>query len=235
MQLLISVVTADEVEAAVSGGADIVDVKDPREGSLGAAAPHVVRAVRAAVPAGVPVSVAIGDVPDLPGMAALAAAGAASCDVAYVKVGLLGPSDEASALRLLKAVCRAAAEAARPPRVMAAGYADAAAVGALPPLLLPAVAAAAGTHGCMLDTARKDGGTLFTALDDDDLRRFVEGCRERRLVSALAGSLTEGDLARLAAIGPDIVGFRGAACGGDRTSGRVDARAVRRLKDAAAG
>ena len=74
MQLLISVVGVAEVGAAVSGGADIVDVKNPHEGSLGAAAPHVVRAVRAAAPVAVPVSAAIGDVPDLPGMAALAAA-----------------------------------------------------------------------------------------------------------------------------------------------------------------
>lgn len=235
MQLLISVVGVAEVGAAVSGGADIVDVKNPHEGSLGAAAPHVVRAVRVATPVAVPVSAAIGDVPDLPGMAALAAAGAASCGVEYVKVGLRGPSDEASALRLLRAVCRAAAEAARPPRVMAAGYADADAVGALPPLLLPAVAAAAGAHGCMLDTACKDGGTLFSALRDDDLRRFVEDCRRRSLVSALAGSLSERDLPRLTAIAPDIVGFRGAACGGDRLSGQVDASAVRRLKAAAAG
>ena len=50
MQLLISVVGVAEVGAAVSGGADIVDVKNPHEGSLGAAAPHVVRAVRAAAP-----------------------------------------------------------------------------------------------------------------------------------------------------------------------------------------
>src|SRR5688572_21812851 len=34
-RLLVSVVTLDEVEAALAGGADIVDVKNPAEGSLG--------------------------------------------------------------------------------------------------------------------------------------------------------------------------------------------------------
>lgn len=234
MQLLISVVSADEVAAALVGGADIIDVKNPREGSLGAAAPHVVRAVRYATPPDVPVSVAIGDVPDLPGMAALAAAGAAASGADYVKVGLLGPADAASALALLTAVCRASRDAERPPRVMAAAFADADVVGALPPLLLPAVAAEAGTYGCMLDTARKDGGSLFAALGEDDLGLFVRLCREHELACALAGSLDEDDLPRLAALAPDIVGFRGAACKGDRVGGTVDAGAVRRLKEALA-
>lgn len=232
MQLLISVVGPEEVGAAVSGGADIIDVKNPLEGSLGAAAPHVARAVRAATPAGTPVSVAIGDAPNLPGMAALAAAGAASCGVDYVKIGVLGPADRLSALALLSGVCRAVAEIDQATRVMAAGYADAAAVGALPPLLLPEVAAEAGAFGCMLDTADKSSGSLFTALSDADLALFLGQCRRLRLTSALAGSLTEDDLPRLAALGPDIVGFRGAACGGDRAGGRVDADAVHRLKAA---
>ena len=39
VRLLVSVVGADEVEAALAGGADIVDVKNPAEGSLGAPVP----------------------------------------------------------------------------------------------------------------------------------------------------------------------------------------------------
>jgi uncharacterized protein (UPF0264 family) len=232
VQLLISVVDAAEVAAAVGGGAAIVDVKNPAEGSLGAPFPDVIGAVREATPAHLPVSAAIGDVPDLPGMAALAAAGAAACGVQYVKVGLLGPGTPAAAERLLAAVCRAARERGPGVRIMAATYADAGLVGALPPPDLPAVAAAAGADGCMLDTARKgDGSTLFTALDGAGLERFVAACRSERLVCALAGSLGVADLPALAALGPDIAGFRGAACGGDRLRGRVDAAAVRRLSE----
>ncbi|WP_416341240.1 (5-formylfuran-3-yl)methyl phosphate synthase, partial [Solidesulfovibrio sp.] len=39
MRLLVSVVREEEVAAAVAGGADIVDVKNPAEGGLGAAEP----------------------------------------------------------------------------------------------------------------------------------------------------------------------------------------------------
>ncbi|MFA4966139.1 MAG: (5-formylfuran-3-yl)methyl phosphate synthase [Thermoleophilia bacterium] len=230
MQVLVSVVRADEVAAAVAGGADIIDVKNPREGSLGAGFPHVIRRVRELTPARLPVSAAIGDAPDLPGMAALAAAGAAACGVQFVKVGLLGPREPCAARVLLAAVCRAAREQDPAVRIMATAYADAAAVGALPPLELPAVAAAAGADGCMLDTARKGGGGLLAMLTDEDLESFVGESRRAGLLCALAGSLCEEDLPRIAAIAPDIVGFRGAACRGRRREGWVDAEAVRRLR-----
>ena len=103
-------------------------------------------------------SVAIGDVPNLPGMAALAAAGAAGCGVQFVKVGLLGPRDHDEAFAVLAAVCRAARDEAPGVRVMATAYADARTTGSLPPAELPAVAAEAGADGCMIDTAAKGGG-----------------------------------------------------------------------------
>ena len=230
MDLLISVVGAHEVAAAVAGQADIVDVKDPREGSLGAAVPHVIRAVRRATPEAIPVSVAIGDVPNLPGMAALAAAGAAGCGVQYVKVGLLGPRDHDQALALLAGVCRAARDADPAVRVMATAYADAHRTGSLPPRELPAVAAEAGADGCMIDTAQKSGGTLFTELSAADLERFVASCRETGLLCALAGSLRAADVPLLHELAPDIVGFRGAACRDGRRDGTIDLEAVRRLK-----
>src|SRR5204863_1296953 len=90
MKLLVSVTDAAEARLAVAGGVDIVDVKNPAEGSLGAPAPGVIEQVRREVPAELPVSVALGDLPALPGTAALAAVGAARAGAAYVKVGLWG-------------------------------------------------------------------------------------------------------------------------------------------------
>ena len=231
MELLISVIGEHEVASAVAGLADIVDVKNPREGSLGANFPHVIRGVRAATPAETPVSVAIGDVPNLPGTAALAAAGAACCGVQYVKVGLLGPRDRDEALVLLAAVCRAAKEQDPAVRVMATAYADWRTTGSLSPLELPAVAAEAGADGSMIDTAAKNGTTLFTELGPRELETFVARCREARLLCALAGSLCASDAPRLRELAPDIVGFRAAACGDGRRSGSVDRDAVLRLRD----
>ena len=90
MRLLVSVVSAREARGALAGGADIIDVKDPRHGALGAPSPRVLSEVVAEVGADAPVSVALGDLPNLPHTAALAARGAAISGAAYVKVGLRG-------------------------------------------------------------------------------------------------------------------------------------------------
>ena len=122
MRLLVSVVDAGEARAAAAAGADIVDVKNPAEGSLGAPSPAVIADVRAAVPAELPVSAAIGDMPNLPGTAALAALGAAHSGATFVKVGLWGASTRGRR-------GRPAARRARRPRpsavVVAGAYADA--------------------------------------------------------------------------------------------------------------
>src|SRR5262245_51735828 len=62
--LLVSVRTPWEARCALAGGADWIDVKEPARGPLGAASPDVWRAVRAVVPAGVPFSTALGELPE---------------------------------------------------------------------------------------------------------------------------------------------------------------------------
>lgn len=231
MQLLISVVNEQEAKSAADGGADIVDVKNPIEGPLGANFPRVIRCIRQSTPSAVPVSAAIGDAPDKPGATALAALGAAVCSIQYVKVGLYGTPLPPQAVYLLREVCRAVRECDDKIKIIAVAYADAHKIGSLVPLELPVVAIEAKADGCMLDTAIKGCGSLFSHLDDDALRAFVQSCREHGILCALAGSLGEGDIPRLAEIDPDIVGFRTAACLGDRIHGVVDRRQVERLKD----
>lgn len=231
MRLLVSVVDAAEARVAAGAGADVIDVKDPSRGALGEAAPHVVRAVREATPLHLPVSAALGDGPFTPTVAATLAGDAAGAGAAFVKLGLRGTS-----VALVAASLRAA-RARLPDGVwlVAAGFADFARAGAPHPLDLPGLAAAAGAQGCLLDTAVKDGRGLLHWLGEAELTVFVEACRAHGLFSALAGSLRAEDLARLAPIGPDLVGVRGAACIGDRVGGRVDAARVRALVRAQGG
>ena len=83
MRLLVS--PRDIEEAKRSCAADIIDVKRPAEGSLGANFPWIIRAVREL--SGKPVSAAIGDFDFRPGGASLAAYGAAHAGADYVKIG----------------------------------------------------------------------------------------------------------------------------------------------------
>ena len=88
MLLMVSVINPEEVPTAIGGGADILDVKNPLEGSLGAQSPHILQEVRAITPHPLKVSAAIGDAPDLTGTGSLAAPGAARCGVDYGQEGL---------------------------------------------------------------------------------------------------------------------------------------------------
>ncbi|HYH89228.1 MAG TPA: (5-formylfuran-3-yl)methyl phosphate synthase, partial [Solirubrobacteraceae bacterium] len=161
MKLLVSVADAAEARLAVAGGVDIVDVKNPAEGSLGAPAPGVIAQVREVLPAELPLSAALGDLPCLPGTAALAALGAVRSGAAYVKLGLWGVTrveDAVAALRGARDAVDGEAE------VVAVAYADAARVPSRPlaPSELVTAAREAGVGGCLIDTAVKDGRGLLS-------------------------------------------------------------------------
>jgi hypothetical protein len=96
-----------EAQAALAGGADILDVKNPKEGSLGANFPWAIRAVADLAKGQVPVSATIGDLEFKPGTASLAALGAAVSGAEYVKAGLLGVKTPSQAEEMLVGIVRA--------------------------------------------------------------------------------------------------------------------------------
>jgi (5-formylfuran-3-yl)methyl phosphate synthase len=215
MRLLVSVVSPREAGRALAGGADIIDVKDPSEGALGAPAPGVLSAVIREVGAVAPVSVAIGDLPNLPHAAALAARGAALIGAGYVKVGMRGVRELDDAVAMMRAV----AEAVEPSTaVIAAAYADADALdpAALAPRLLPELVHRAGISGALVDTFVKDGRGLYGWVSESELVDLVAHTRRAGGSFAIAGQLALGELRRVPA---DVVGLRSAVCrGGDRAA-----------------
>lgn len=227
MRLLVSVMHSREVPAAVEGGAHIVDVKDASRGPLGRPPARVVSAVRRAVTPPQLMSVALGDATTPSDELTAAAREVASRAVDFVKVGLLAGATQATGL--LRELVEAVSDANRRTRVVAVVYADAPHASGVAPLSLPAVAAAAGAHGVMLDTFDKSNGmSLLTHMQEPSLLRFVTLARSAGLLSGLAGSLGLDGIARLRDVAPDVVGVRGAACDGGRI-GTVSAAQVRRL------
>ena len=229
MKLLVSVADAREARVAVQGGVDIVDVKNPAEGALGAPAPGMIARVRDTVPPEHPVSAAIGDLPNLPGTAALAALGAARSGAAYVKVGLWGTSTEEQAVAVLRAVREALDGDAT---VIAGAYADADRVPSrpLPPGAVVAAARRAKVGGCLVDTAVKDGRGLFEWLTPGALAALVAEGHAAKLEIALAGALRAEDLPTVRATGADIAGVRSAACRDGRRTAPLDAERIGRLQ-----
>lgn len=211
-----------EAQESIAGGADIIDVKNPKEGALGANYPWIIKKIKELTPKNIEVSCTLGDVPNLPGSISLAALGAASLGVDYLKVGLFGLKTPKESVFLLKQVSKAAKGCNEKIKVVAAGYADAKKIGAIDPLLIPKIAHQAKVDIAMLDTATKDGTTLFDHLTTEQLKTFVDASHNLGLQVALAGSLRKQDLTTVYNLGADIAGLRGAACtNSDRNNGHI--------------
>jgi hypothetical protein len=233
--LLVSVREPGEVEAALDGGADIIDVKDPARGALGAADAATLVQVLERVPATIPFSAALGD----PRNAASAAGLVGELPVpprlatTFVKLGVAGVESALAAEGMLRAAVDAARRHPARPRVIAVAYADAEPNG-LDLGAIAALAQRAGALGVLVDTLRKDGGSLLDSLPPAQLRAWIADAHHLSLLVALAGSLDRAELELVGSCGADVVGVRGAACEGGRV-GRVSTAKVRRLRAAIAG
>ncbi|HEX6829966.1 MAG TPA: (5-formylfuran-3-yl)methyl phosphate synthase, partial [Methyloceanibacter sp.] len=85
----------DEAEAAVAllARADIIDLKEPRRGALGALDLDTTRSIVSLVGGRVAVSATIGDLPMLPETISTAVLEKAACGLDYVKFGLFPDGD----------------------------------------------------------------------------------------------------------------------------------------------
>jgi (5-formylfuran-3-yl)methyl phosphate synthase len=215
-QLLVSVRSADEARAALAGGADLVDVKEPSRGPLGAADSDVIAEVLRAVKGRLPVSAALGefaawrDRPVPPGLH-------------FAKWGMAGQK-----VRPSRAVVRIRTSSYAHFPVLVA-YADHRRAESPDPEWLAGAAVRYHFPAFLIDTAVKDGSTLLDWIAPAALARLRFELGDARVPVALAGSLDEAAIRTLGPLHPDWFAVRGAACTGGRT-GAVCADRVRRLK-----
>jgi (5-formylfuran-3-yl)methyl phosphate synthase len=226
MRLLVSVRDGYEALAAAQADADIIDLKEPAAGALGALTLPAIRAIVAALRARWPqrpVSATVGDWPAgrIEDMLARVR-DTAACGVDYVKVGVVA-GDTARVHALVHALIESGVAVV--PVLMADDGLDDTVVNACCAAPFPAV---------MLDTADKRAGSLLQRLDEATLRAFIGQVRANAKLAGLAGSLRLADAPRLAALAPDIAGFRTAVCDGGR-SGRFSPARLRALAAAVGG
>lgn len=215
MKLLVSVRSVEEALIAAEGGADFIDLKEPRNGALGALPLAAIRDCVAALRNfNLPISATIGDSPD---DIADAVQRVADCGVKYVKVGIERHAAARDVLAMLADGGRSVV-----PVLIADHGVDAA---------LVTCAAGLGFTGLMLDTADKRAGSLFDCMPLPALRHFIDSARAASVMCGLAGALRIDDLPRLVSLAPDFAGFRTAVCAGDR-SAALDAQRLRALRQA---
>lgn len=229
LKLLVSVTGPEEAKAALKGGADIIDVKNPAEGSLGANFPWVIASVREILPQDVEMSATIGDLPWLPGTASLAALGAARCGASYIKAGILA-NDLGKAVQLMSSIRRGLEWGALKSKLITCGYADFEKIDALDVRALPAVAREAGCDGVLIDVREKREQSIFDIIGCETLHDVSRTCHKLDLTFGIAGGLGEKDVEAARSLEVDVLGVRSSVCkNGDRMLGTVDERLVSRL------
>lgn len=217
---LASVVSLEEARLALRGGADLIDLKNPTQGALGALPLATVRGVVAELGGKRPLSATVGDLPMQPEGIHNAVAALLATGVDYVKIGFFPGGDWRGVVETL------AGPAGSGARLIAVLFADDG-----PGRLewIDAIAQA-GFAGVMLDTRAKRGGSLRDFLGEEELRAFLDRARTYSLLRGLAGALREADIAPLLALQPDYLGFRGALCSSEDRTAALDAAALARVR-----
>jgi uncharacterized protein (UPF0264 family) len=217
--LLASVTDLQEAKLALEGGADIIDLKDPARGALGAVSNGMQQTVTRFVAGRRAVSATVGDLPMSAQVIADAIQTTGANGVNFVKVGLFGPRTHPDVLNTLAAASQTGV------RIIAVLFID-----QYPPLQLLGHLRAAGCYGVMLDTADKTSGGLFHHLDRATLAAFVRRAKKLGLLTGLAGSLQVTDIAVLSSLNPDYLGFRTALCEDGMRTARLSAKAMARVR-----
>lgn len=228
--LLVSVRDASESLAALAGGAQVIDVKEPDRGSLGAADATTIAAVVRAVGDRAPVTAAAGELIDLIESAHQPLPGG----VSLFKIGLAGcrtlPGWKSRWIETMVAIwphddARAHA--------VAVAYADWQTAHAPDPREVLRAAVEAGCPALLVDTWDKSAGVVFDHWPAEELADFMDLAHSHGLLTVLAGSLAGENFSAAAKLRPDFLAVRTAACEAGR-GGTVSRERVAALRQSIA-
>ncbi|KUO65948.1 MAG: hypothetical protein APF84_01425 [Gracilibacter sp. BRH_c7a] len=232
-KLLVSVVSPTETLAALEGEADIIDLKNPLEGALGAPSPEIIAQVAAELKGKKPFSIALGEFPRTPSAAALAALGSALFKPGYLKIAFIPDSLGQEIIKTLGLIKKSLNYSPNKTQtsIVSVVYADLLKDASWNLSEFISFTQVSGAEGCLIDTWEKNGRSLLEYLDGEVLTQFVDNCHKNGLFCGLAGSLKEVDIFSICKLKPDIIGVRSVVCQGDRINGRLSAQKVKEIKE----
>lgn len=220
-QLLISVTSIEEAQVALENGADIIDLKDPSAGALGALPLARIRSVVDFVNAQKLVSATVGDLPMQPDLILQHVTLLANTKVDIIKIGFFETDDYQPCLDALRSITQAGIKLIA---VLFAEYTYSA-------NLIEAIKKA-GFIGVMLDTAEKNGATLMDYYSEEQRKKFSQQVFGLDLSLGLAGSLKLEHIAMAKEINPTYVGFRGGVCVENQRQLNLDAAKIKSIRKA---
>ena len=218
-RMLASVSDLNEALQVLNIDVDIIDLKQPSRGALGALKPAVVKSIVTAIDGQCPVSATVGDLPMRPEVVVQAVKDMAATGVDYIKIGFFPGDDWLGTLAALADL------AASGLSLIGVLFAD-----TQPDFTILAALKDAGFKGVMIDTMDKQKGSLTQLLSPSDIKGFVELAVRHKLLCGLAGSLRLEDISQLKTYQPDYLGFRGALCQQHNRTARLDEQAIKTIK-----
>lgn len=218
-KMLASVSSLEEALFIQDYDVDIIDLKQPARGALGALAVSEVAKIVATLNGRHSVSATVGDLPMLPDCVYAAVEAMAATGVDYVKIGFFPGGDWWACLNNLSVVTGQSVA------LIAVLFAD-----TRPDFAWIQALQQAGFTGVMLDTMNKSAGSLTRHMSLEQLQLFVQIAKTAGLTTGLAGSLKESDIPELLPLQADYLGFRGALCKQHERTAALDADRIRQLR-----
>ena len=218
--MLASVNSVAEALLVLNAQVDIIDLKQPERGALGALDTNLVEQIVTKIAGRCPVSATVGDLPMQPELVFNAVKAMANTGVDYVKIGFFPEGDWLATVAKL-------AELTPKTALIAVLFAD-----TQPDFAIITALKQAGFTGVMLDTMDKHKGSLTQVMTQTDIAQFVSLAKTQALLCGLAGSLRLDDIATLMPYQVDYLGFRGALCVQHQRTGQLNQLAITQIKQA---
>lgn len=215
-QLLISVTSKEEAIIALENGADIIDLKDPHAGALGALSLESIIEITQIVNQQKPVSATIGDLPMQAELIVAAVEKLMAVRVDFIKIGFFDENAYQDCLNALKPLILAGA------KLIAVLFAEKNYSAEIINNIKQA-----GFMGLMLDTAEKNGRTLLDYYTVDQRLDFCQKVLNQPLTLGLAGSLNINHVEAIKALEPNYIGFRGGVCDGHNRTSSLNAKKIK--------
>ena len=219
--MLASVTSFDEAKVVLNAGADIIDIKNPHEGALGAQEINVVKDIVKYANRAVLTSATVGDMDSNDPELLNRIIKMSETGVDYVKVGLFETKPSSYFIRtIINAVNKGIKLVVV---LFAENYQG---IDSIRPIMQM------GITGIMLDTKEKKGKNLCSILSNNELKEFVELAKENNLITGLAGSLRFEDISKLVELNSDYLGFRGALCSQSNRINEINEEQVNKIRKA---
>ncbi len=229
--MLASVSNLDEAKIALQENVDVIDLKDPSQGALGAVTTEVAQGVVQFISGQCLVSATIGDLPMQATLISKAIAAMALTGVDIIKIGVFDDlTGEVIASLKGQAINGAKGINGKQFTIIIVFFVDKG-------LGLDKMSelAKAGIRGVMLDTVDKMKGNLRTHMQDQELQSFINQAKSYGLLAGLAGSLKADDILPLLRLEPDYLGFRGALCQNDSRIQALNSSSVKKIRSLVTG